>query len=265
MSQEFQQDNDGIRTPAGGATGMRNSGAQAAGNVSVGSSQSAGAAGAGNRRAAGLGAAASGGASDPAGPAGSASAAGNGGPSITRSTGELMRRGGRSLASYARDPFSLMQQFSEEMDHVFNTFLNRGGGGAHAAAPHQAGDWSGAGWRGGWAGAPLWSPEIDVQEQENQLRVCVDLPGVPREDVQVRLQEGALCIEGQRREVRQTADPDGGWHRSERRHGRFYRSIPLPEGAETDAVQASMKDGVLEVTVPLGTARQGRRIEIRGS
>ena len=58
----------------------------------------------------------------------------------------------------------------------------------------------------------------------------------------------------------------GGVHRTEIRYGRFYRVIPLPEGADVDQAKAKFENGVLEVTIPLaGQASKRRRIQVESS
>jgi HSP20 family protein len=91
--------------------------------------------------------------------------------------------------------------------------------------------------------------------------IRADLPGLCRDDVKLQLHDDRLTIEGERHtESHQQVE---GYHRVERTQGRFFRSIPLPEGVDPQAVQASMRDGVLEITVPLHHRQQGVRLEIR--
>ena len=109
----------------------------------------------------------------------------------------------------------------------------------------------------------LWSPQIEVHEEGNQLRVAVDLPGVSKENVKIDVHEGMLTIQGERREERTEGGEQQGFRRSERHYGSFYRGIPLPEGADSEKAEARMRDGVLEITVPIA-AKQTRRLEIQG-
>jgi HSP20 family protein len=111
----------------------------------------------------------------------------------------------------------------------------------------------------------LWSPEIDIREEQNQLTIHVDLPGVTKDNVKVDIDNGLLTRQGERREERTEGGDQQGFSRTERRYGSFYRTIPLPEGADTAQAQANMKDGVLDITVPLPDPKQGRRLEIKAS
>jgi HSP20 family protein len=163
--------------------------------------------------------------------------------------GAMQQRGqGGGLARYT-DPFSLVQQLSNEMDELFESFFY-GRPTTRRARQSELRN--------------LWAPEVEVREEENQLRISVDLPGIPKENVKVDVQAGALTIQGERREERSEGDEKQGYRRSERRYGSFYRSIPLPEGADAENAQAQMKEGVLEITLPLAQRSKGRRLEIKG-
>jgi HSP20 family protein len=110
----------------------------------------------------------------------------------------------------------------------------------------------------------LWAPQVEVLERGNNLVVRADLPGLSRENVDVELDEDALIIRGERRS--DVEDDNEGFYRSERSYGSFYRAIPLPEGIDASACNATFKDGVLEVTLPKPPqqASRARRIDVRG-
>ena len=72
-----------------------------------------------------------------------------------------------------------------------------------------------------------------------------DVPGVDPQHVHVSIRQGALVIEGERRDTLYTLA--GDFRRTERRYGRFHRTVPLPGGLDTGKATASMADGVLQV------------------
>jgi len=163
--------------------------------------------------------------------------------------GSGQNRGSQGLQRYGRDPFSMMQQFADEMDQLFDSFFY----GTPARRP------------GRQSSAPaLWSPEVELSQSGSQLRICVDLPGVPKDNVKIDVQDGALVIQGERREERTEGGEQEGFRRTERRYGSFYRVVPLPEAADAEKAQAQMNDGVLEITVPVAPEKQPRRLEIKG-
>jgi HSP20 family protein len=177
-------------------------------------------------------------------------------------------RGTTSLGGTANlnSPFALMRRMMEDMDRVFEDFgLSRafgGGLGSSVSSPL----WGGSGlWSGATGGGEdvLWAPPIEVFEKGNNLVVRAELPGLSPENVNVEVTGDALTIQGERRQ--ESEDKGEGFYRSERSYGRFFRSIPLPEGTDPDKAQAKFKDGVLEVTLPTPKReeRKGRKIQIR--
>jgi HSP20 family molecular chaperone IbpA/uncharacterized membrane protein len=150
------------------------------------------------------------------------------------------------------DPRVMVKKMSNEMDQLFERFIGR----PMASRSGQ----------GGTAGK--WMPAVEVVQRDNQLMIFADLPGIKREDVQIEIDQDKLTIEGERRDEKQQAGQQvegQEYRRSERTYGRFYRMIPLPSGLDPDSAQASMRDGVLEISIPVPTStqRRGRRIDIR--
>jgi HSP20 family protein len=151
-----------------------------------------------------------------------------------------------------------MRRFSEEMDRIFEDF------GYGRSRP---GFWS-SGFGGGLTprsefGRTLWSPQIEMFERGNQLVIRADLPGLNRDNIKLEVADNCLTIEGERRHE-QEENQEGHYH-SERSYGRFYRCIELPKGVDPGSVNATFRDGVLEVTMPKPPSESsgGRRIEIQ--
>jgi HSP20 family protein len=169
--------------------------------------------------------------------------------SVTRGSqdqGISSRRGGYGLSFpfspsdfFRMDPFSLMRRMSHELDQVFSE--------------------SGV----GQSQERTWAPAIEVRQQGENYVVRADLPGLKPEDVKLEVTEDAIVIEGERKSEHE--ENKGGMHVSERRYGRFYRAIPLPEGARTEDARANFNNGVLEVTIPTPEQKSKRRsIPIQG-
>jgi HSP20 family protein len=94
--------------------------------------------------------------------------------------------------------------------------------------------------------------------------IRADLPGVPPDDVRIDVRGDSLVLEGERKS--ESEREEAGVYRSERTYGRFFREIPLPEGADVDNAQARFENGVLEIDLPLrdeGSRR--KRIAIQGA
>jgi HSP20 family protein len=131
-----------------------------------------------------------------------------------------------------------MRRLTEEMDRMFT------------------GNWSGL--RESEVGE--WLPAVEITERDGKILVRADLPGINKDDVKVELTDGILTIEGERKQEHE--EESQGFRRSERRYGRFFRSIPLPEGANLDQARAQFNNGVLEVSVPVPESQRRRSIPI---
>jgi HSP20 family protein len=140
------------------------------------------------------------------------------------------------------DPFAA---FRQEMDRLFDTFF----------APSQLGRLSAG------AGFPF-SPPLDLTENEKEVRLRAELPGVEEKDVEIRLEGDLLTVRGEKREER--SDGDARRRVVERSYGAFERSVRLPFAPDEGDVKADFKDGILTVTAkkPPELARASRRIPI---
>lgn len=177
--------------------------------------------------------------------------------------GSLQTRGGAqptlwsNYGAYGGGPFSVMRRISDEMDRLFEGF----GFGRGAFGGGEPG-WQGALTSGADEGAALWSPHLEMFERDGKLIVTADLPGVKKEDVKVEVDQDAITLQGQRRHEQTSRQQ--GYYRSERSYGTFYRTIPLPEGADPSTASATFRDGVLEIALQAPLKRAGSRsLEIK--
>ena len=106
-----------------------------------------------------------------------------------------------------------------------------------------------------------WTPTADVIENENEIRIHLDLAGLTKENVQVELTDGnTLVIRGERKFEQQDKSK---YHRVERFYGNFTRSFVLPVSVQSDKIAATFKDGVLEVVLPKMESAKSRKIQIQ--
>ncbi|MDO9280438.1 MAG: Hsp20/alpha crystallin family protein [Pseudomonadota bacterium] len=105
-------------------------------------------------------------------------------------------------------------------------------------------------------------PDFEVRETQNGLVFVADLPGVKEQDLEINVIGNRLRING-RREFEQENRGDT-WYAAERAYGTFNRTFILPEGIETENVDANLENGVLTVRVPKAAQAQPRRIAIGG-
>lgn len=114
-------------------------------------------------------------------------------------------------------------------------------------------------WESGFGGRlDRWAPSADVEEAEDAYLIEIELPGVPRDDVDVQLVDRVLTVSG---EVKQK-ERSGILHRRTRRVGRFHYAVTLPGEVDAENVDARLHDGVLSVRVPKSASAQPRRIAI---
>jgi len=108
-----------------------------------------------------------------------------------------------------------------------------------------------------------WMPQIETFRRGDKLVLRADLPGLRKEDVSVEIEDGILTISGER-SAEDVEDRDGYYH-SERSYGQFQRSLALPEGVTGESCDATFKDGVLEVTLPVPkqAERSARKVQIK--
>jgi|SRR5208283_3082316 len=93
-----------------------------------------------------------------------------------------------------------------------------------------------------------FSPRVDVTENDEQIKVSVELPGLDEKDIDISLNKDALTIRGEKTEEKEHKRRD--YYRMERSYGSFSRMIPLPVEIETDKAEATFKKGVLSITLP---------------
>jgi HSP20 family protein len=92
-----------------------------------------------------------------------------------------------------------------------------------------------------------WVPAIDMYEKDNKYIVKTELPGMKEEDIDVSVSAGRLTIKGEKKSESEIKEED--YYRSERSYGRFFRSIDLPSDADSDKIEASFENGILEVAI----------------
>jgi HSP20 family protein len=119
----------------------------------------------------------------------------------------------------------------------------------------------------GWPGSFLDNSgvQVDVAETGKEVKVSAELPGVDEADIDVRVSDGMLVIGGEKKSDREV--DENGYILHERSFGRVERIVPLPDGIDANAAQASFKSGVLTVTIPKTAPAQSgaKRIPVRSN
>ena len=142
------------------------------------------------------------------------------------------------------EPVRELHTMQNEMNRLFNTFFD-------SPTPANGG------------GQPVlrrWIPAMDVVETDDHFVLRADLPGMTESDVNIELEDNVLTISGERKAEHEQRNE--GYYRVERASGSFSRSLTLPEGVDTDAIQAKFESGVLEVRIPKPEQHKPRKVQI---
>jgi HSP20 family protein len=108
----------------------------------------------------------------------------------------------------------------------------------------------------------VFRPSVDVVEDAEKIVLSADMPGVAQEDVELKVDKDLLTLKGTRKLERPAGEH---YRRYERAAGSFERSFKLPPTVSAEKIEASMKDGVLKLTLPKKAEAQPRQIKIISS
>jgi HSP20 family protein len=139
--------------------------------------------------------------------------------------------GGAAVPRY-RDPFT---EIRAEMDRVFDSFLGR----SLFSRPALFGRTE---------AATTIAPDIDIRENDKEIILEAELPGIDEKDVEVLVRDGVLSLKGEKKSERD--EKKDNFHLVERSYGSFERSFRLPDSADEAQIKADFNKGVLRVVVP---------------
>jgi HSP20 family protein len=143
------------------------------------------------------------------------------------------------------EPFRGLATMQHGLNHIFN------GGFSHGWEPP---------FRGEGAGERVWKPAMDILETDRDLVFKVELAGVDPNDVEVRVEDNTLYLNGNRKLEKDAKDQK--YYHVERFFGSFARSFTLPHSVDSEKVAAEYRDGVLTLTLPKKEAAKPKTIKI---
>lgn len=109
---------------------------------------------------------------------------------------------------------------------------------------------------------PSVSPPVNVFTDKDGVVVRAEVPGIKAADLNLEVERGRFTLSGERKfEPRES----GGFHRRERRGGKFSRMLRLPDDLDTHAAKAELRDGILTVRIPKAAAARPRHIEVKAA
>jgi HSP20 family protein len=107
----------------------------------------------------------------------------------------------------------------------------------------------------------VWAPVVDIYETDEKMVIKAELPGLKKEDIDIEVRDNTLTLKGERKFEKEIKQEN--YHRVERAYGSFQRSFTLPSTIKQEAIEATFKDGILEVSLPKAAEVKPKKVEIR--
>lgn len=176
---------------------------------------------------------------------------------VSRKLQDEPRSGRDASRQFSLD--SIINPIEETIERTFNKFMNRGWFRSTREERNA--------WRemfeplSQYEGFSMRWPKIDLVDQESELIVRAELPGVEKKDIDVSVSENMLTLKGQtRREEKVEKD---NYFRSEISQGSFLRSVYLPVEVDGEKASAALKDGILEIRLPKVESARRKSIQVQ--
>ena len=141
------------------------------------------------------------------------------------------------------DPFGEISSLHREMDWLFSHYLGRVGSEEEGLAPR------------------AWAPAVDIYETDEKMVIKVELPGLKKEDIDIEVRDSTLTLKGERKFEKEIKREN--YHRVERAYGSFQRSFTLPSTVKQEAIEASFKEGILEISLPKAEEVKPKKLAIK--
>jgi len=146
-------------------------------------------------------------------------------------------------------PFMDVTRWERDMDRMMDEFLGR-----------RFRPWWPERWFGG-DGMGQRAPAIDLFEEKDDIVIKAELPGMDKNNIEVKLTDNTLMIKGEKKKEDEVKEEN--YYRCERSYGSFVRNIELPKAVHVDKVKASFKNGILEVRVPKTEEAKSKEIKVK--
>jgi HSP20 family protein len=103
-------------------------------------------------------------------------------------------------------------------------------------------------------------PPVDIYEDEHNITLKIEVPGIEQKDMDVRLENNTLTVRGERKFEKE--EKEENFHRLERRYGSFYRAFTLPNTVDADSVKADYDNGLLKITLAKKAEAKPKQIKV---
>ncbi len=108
--------------------------------------------------------------------------------------------------------------------------------------------------------ASNWTPSVDIHENESELVLSAEVPGIEDKDIEIEIENNTLSIKGERKIEKETKEEN--YHRIERSYGSFYRSFTLPTNVNQDNIKAEYDNGVLRISLPKKPELKSKKVKV---
>jgi HSP20 family protein len=105
-----------------------------------------------------------------------------------------------------------------------------------------------------------WTPAVDIYENEEEVVLTAELPGVEENDIEIKIEDNVLTLKGERKFEKDMTEEN--YHRIERAYGSFYRSFRMPQYIDQDKIKADHDQGILKVQMPKNHESKSRKVKI---
>jgi HSP20 family protein len=107
----------------------------------------------------------------------------------------------------------------------------------------------------------LTVPTLDMYEEKNEVVVKAELPGMAKEDIDIKLSDSTLTLKGEKKKEEEVKEKD--YYRCEREYGSFLRTVQLPAEVKADGAKATFKDGILEVRLQKSEEAKKKEVHVQ--
>lgn len=105
-----------------------------------------------------------------------------------------------------------------------------------------------------------WKPAVDIYDNDDNIVIKAELPGVESKDVEVEVKDRVLTLKGERCHEKEVKEEN--YHRKEMAFGKFQRSFTLPGDIDADKIKADFKDGILKIDIPKPEENKPKKISV---
>ncbi len=148
----------------------------------------------------------------------------------------------RTMAMLTRwDPFHELSTLQREMNRLFQDYSTTRGGDEDITTSS-------------------FAPPVDIYEDEHNITLKVEVPGIDQKDIDVRLENNTLTVRGERKFEKE--EKEENFHRVERRYGSFYRAFTLPNTVDPDSVTADYDNGLLKIKLAKKAEAKPKQIKV---